>query len=251
MDTSGPFVRYSMAGWVFLIVLLASVALSPNQTRWAALTTWVVQGTANQTLGSIAAAAFGIIAGVSAPPALGYVLTRAAAGIVEHLKDLWDRKAFGKVWTRLRDLLASGQVRRLGDPKVIGEIKTFLRGWQQGIYDRHRTEGHRHAIFYEHAKQPLIDWRDERVIEAYASFSCALAAFAALAVAQFVYSAAALGVTLVTVILATLLVIDGRWADQQRGHARAAWLDQQLLQDRQRQRDGREPVPPVPPTADP
>jgi hypothetical protein len=71
------------------------------------------------------------------------------------------------------------------------------------------------------------------MIEAYASFSCALAAFAALAVAQFVYGATALGVTLVTVILATLLVLDGRWADQQRGHARDAWLEQQLLQDRQ------------------
>jgi hypothetical protein len=247
-----------MAGWVFLIVLLASVALSPNQTRWTALTTWVVHATANQALGNIAAAAFGIIAGVSAPPAMGYVLTRAAAAIVEHLKGFWDRNAFGTVWARLRDLLTTGQVRRLGDPKVVGDIRASLHGWRQGIHDRRRTEGHRHANFYERAKQPLIDWRDERMIEAYASFSCALAAFAALAVAQFVYGATALGVTLVTVILATLLVIDGRWADQQRGHARDAWLEQQLLQDRQWRWDGREwvpashapvpPVPPVPPT---
>jgi hypothetical protein len=86
MNPSESFARYSMAGWVFVVVLVASLAFSSDQHAWTALTKWLSGVAAtNQAASGIAVAAFGIIAGVSAPPALGYVLARAAAGLFENL----------------------------------------------------------------------------------------------------------------------------------------------------------------------
>jgi hypothetical protein len=84
MDVAGSLARYSMAGWAFLVVLLASVAFSPNQHAWIALTTWLSAAGANQAASGVAAAAFGVVAGLSAPPALGYVLARSGAAIMEY-----------------------------------------------------------------------------------------------------------------------------------------------------------------------
>lgn len=90
MNGGGQFTRYSMAGWMFLVVLLASIALSPNQAPWKMLLGWLSGGpSTSQAVGSIAAAAFGIIAGATAPPALGYVLARTAAAIIEAFEWQW------------------------------------------------------------------------------------------------------------------------------------------------------------------
>jgi hypothetical protein len=222
MNAGGPFVRYSMAGWVFLIVLAASVALSANQIPWKAFTLWLSHpATASEALGSIAAAAFGIIAGVSAPPALGYVLTRAAASLVSTWRSFLVWQAIGKIRNRLRHP-SIGQVWK--GPR---DYKAIVKAWKNHLRSMRKFDGKGgvlHARFYGHANQTLIDWRVDRVIAMDASLSCALAGLAALFVAATVFRATALGVTIMTIFLTVLLIADGWYEDHKGEAARDAWL---------------------------
>lgn len=78
MNGGGPFTRYSLAGWVFVVVTLASLAFSNNQGPWRTLTASISAG-GDKSSAAVLTAVLGIIAGLSAPPAVGYVLTRATS----------------------------------------------------------------------------------------------------------------------------------------------------------------------------
>jgi hypothetical protein len=207
MNTGGPFVRYSMAGWVFLIVLVASVALSPNPAPWMSFTSALTRAAAaNQAVGSIAAVAFGIVAGLSAPPALGYVLTRAGRTMIAVVRSL------GRLL-----------------PAEPGDQHGASGTWRR--YRAHRAaflqqDAQLHMTFYGEASQSLIDWRNERLIESDASISCALAGIAAVIIAQTVFGATALVVSVATVTLAVVLVWDGWSADRTGRRARILWATQ-------------------------
>jgi hypothetical protein len=95
MNAGGPFTRYSLAGWIFVVVTLASLAFSENQDPWRRVIASITAGGSNSAP-SILAAVLGVIAGLSAPPAIGYVLTRAAAAgddVRRFFTEDWDEAA--------------------------------------------------------------------------------------------------------------------------------------------------------------
>ena len=187
MDGSGPFTRYSLAGWVFVVEALASLAFSGNQTPWRLLTASISAGASNPSSGFITAA-LGVVAGLSAPPAIGYVLTRAVAAPFER-------------WKAYRGA---------------SQAEKSLRDYSCG-------EAERQAVFYSEASQSLIDWERARMTSVFASCSCLLAGISGVLFAGVVFGAWAGWVILISAVFAVLLLVDARYLDDQRSRVLKYW----------------------------
>ncbi|MDQ6899692.1 MAG: hypothetical protein M3072_09310 [Candidatus Dormibacteraeota bacterium] len=185
MNGGGLFTRYSLAGWVFVVVTLASLAFSSNQGKWQSITNLITAG-GGSSAAAIATAALGVVAGVSAPPAVGYVLTRAVAAVDDARRVLTE-----------------------------GRPAWIKQGWEKA--------GKRHALFYSEASQGLINWQEERSTITNASYSCVLAGSAAVLLTGFVLQTWAPGVAAVVVIFAALLIGDALFNHFQREAALEYW----------------------------
>ncbi len=151
----GIFSRYTMAGWTFLAVLIASMWQS-NSRQWQDLNSLLVakEGTA------FPIAIFAAIVGLSAPPALGFVLTTVAVAI-------WDA-----VDTRLGQLFRNDR-----------EINSRHPAGERPSADISPEE--LRVRFYSSANERLVAWRLRRQTQAYAAFSSGLAIVLALVVATY------------------------------------------------------------------
>lgn len=191
MNGAGPFARYSMAGWVLLVVLLASIAFSPDQTAFNALKQFLVNSATTATVSGVITAAFGLIFGVSAPPAVGYVLARSASVTLELIARNWHWEGWSKRPTRRR--VSAGDLGRI------------------------------HAEFYSRAPDQLIAWWHDRSDQVGASSSCALAALSGLLIAGFVYHAWSPWIWPVVILISAALIADALVAFANQTEARRAW----------------------------
>src|SRR5688500_11468663 len=73
---AGLFSRFAMAGWVFMVVFVASLWHS-NSPAWTNVSGLLL----NKDVSAVPLAAFGAIVGLSAPPALGFVLMTLATSL--------------------------------------------------------------------------------------------------------------------------------------------------------------------------
>lgn len=166
--------RVAATGWLFLLVLLASLWATDAEAWYAILTIL------SSDRVSLALAAAAAVAGLGGPPAVGILLDRLAALILFLVRgNMWNlpfNEQFG-------GLLASSGTG--GD--AISPSGAF------------------HCFFYTHADSRLIDWMRRRTTQVYGSLTAALAVLLAL-LSAWLLDSFSIGVTVVSVLIVLALL---------------------------------------------
>jgi len=154
--------RIAMAGWVLAAVLLGS-AYELHAPDWVKLYNLTVKG--NATFGL---ALLGIVVGVGAPPAVGFLLERIASMLLMIFKrNLWLYKS----------------VKTFGDQPVDdSEGNTGSRKSTQGAAAFHMA-------FYTFAGSEVLEWARRRRTNMYGSWTSFLAIVGGLIVVRIRYHA--------------------------------------------------------------
>jgi hypothetical protein len=224
--------RVGIAGWVFVGVILASLAAS-NSAMWQALTGTLQQAltvpptpTATTPGGDTAApsvvtggqppaamsllvAVVGALVVFAGAPALGFFLERVVAVL------LWARES--NMW----HYSSASDMRRLVSDALKDNQK---RAQAKALLSCHHYAGATFQVFfYTFATDPLLDWARRRRTQMYACYTAVLSIWSAIAVAWGVFHAFAPVVVLVSIVLSVLLVANARREEDTHRQAIEAW----------------------------
>lgn len=166
--------RVAATGWLFLLVLLASL-WATGADEWHAILAFLSSNRASLALGAAAA-----VAALGGPPAVGILLDRLAALIL---------------------FLVRGNMWYLQFNERFGE----LLGPSDAGSDPISPSGAFHCFFYTHADTRLIDWMRRRTTQVYGSLTATLAIVFAVLTAWLLDSLS-IAVTAVSVLLVLALL---------------------------------------------
>ncbi|MCA9994208.1 MAG: hypothetical protein KDE56_00590 [Anaerolineales bacterium] len=174
------YTRIAMVGWVFTAVIIGSLWGSGNP-QWANLVQLF-----QQQGSSFANVILGVIVGISAPPAIGFLLERVVSMILWFLKrNMWVYSSTTTFASSLANVLEKESI----------------------VFDRKSGAASFHVFFYTFADAKLLDWARRRRTQMYASLTSVLAIGLALLFAAFIFQAFSWSICLVCIIVAIILTL--------------------------------------------
>jgi hypothetical protein len=177
------YTRTAIAGWAFVIVIIASIAAS-NGPEWQT----ILKVFNDRTISPLVQAMFGALVGISGPPVIGFLLER----VVEVI--LW---IFGGVYWKFGKVKSFTSV-------IVKETEPEVELTSEG------TGALFHICFYQYADPKFLDWARRRRMHMYASLTTALSIFMAICVVlAWFRSSFSLCITIISLIVAVILIVHG------------------------------------------
>jgi hypothetical protein len=211
MDTI-IFSRIAMAGWIFLAVLVGSI-WSTNSAAWQGLLALLQ----NKDSSSLALGVAGVIVGIGAPPALGFLLERAVTLLL--------------IWLKRSPTVY---------PKVVN-FKDRLPASFKAACANATGPAAFHITFYNSADKELQNWARRRLAQVYASAIGAAAIVFGLVVGRYVAGSFNFAFVLIALAFAALLVNDARVQSNAHRDTIGVWVEAYpCLDNLSRNQDGRD-----------
>lgn len=194
------FSRIAMAGWIFLAVLVGSL-WSTNSTAWQVLL-GLLQPRENS---SLVLGLAGLIIGIGAPPALGFLIERVVTIILISLK---------------RSITVYPRVAGFKDT-----LRLSLNEQFNAVSKNVTGPATFHVFFYTSADKELLNWARRRLAQVYASATGVIAILSALVIGGYIAGSFNWRFIVISLAFAVLLFNDARIQSNSHRDTICAWVE--------------------------
>lgn len=201
------FSRIAMTGWIFLAVFIGSL-WSTHSQAWQSVLGFLHEKDSS----AIAIAVLGAVAGIGAPPALGFLL--------ERLVTLF-------LITANRSMTVYPHVKSFKEP-IAGQAPEG----KAAIPEKLAGECVFHVCFYTHAHANLLNWSRRRLAQVYASGAGVLAILGGLLCGIITARSVNWSFVILCLIFAAVLFNDARLQSNAHKNAIEAWIQRADLTEK-------------------
>lgn len=191
--------RIAMVGWIFLVVFIGSL-WSTNSETWQKLLGFLQ----DKDRSTFAIAVLGVLVGIGAPPAFGFLLER----VVTLFLITMNRSM--TVYPQVKSFKKSSAVKLSGSNEVIPERLTGESVFQ--------------VYFYTYAHSNLLNWSRRRLAQVYASATGVLAVLSGLVCGVITTRSFNLSFVVLCLVFAAVLFNDARLQSNSHKGVIEAWI---------------------------